>query len=114
MCRIARFFLLQRLKGSVSGDAREINNIELASDHQVFFSCKARRRLLPVQLETSPSVQPVVLSAAEYINCTVGLKCLNTAMLGARSLFLFQSNTSINVDNYSVQTEETSIHYHQQ
>jgi len=28
MCRITGIFLLQRLKGSVSGDARDFNNIE--------------------------------------------------------------------------------------
>ena len=28
MCRIASLFLLQRLKGSMSGDARDFNNIE--------------------------------------------------------------------------------------
>ena len=28
MCRIASFFLLHRLKGSMSGDARDFNNIE--------------------------------------------------------------------------------------
>jgi len=28
MCRIAYLFLLQRLKGSMSGDARDFNNIE--------------------------------------------------------------------------------------
>ena len=28
MCRIASLFLLQRLKGSVSGEARDFNNIE--------------------------------------------------------------------------------------
>ena len=28
MCRIASLFLLQRLKGSVSGDARDFNNME--------------------------------------------------------------------------------------
>ena len=33
MCRIASLFLLQRLKGSMSGDARERD----ASCHQVFF-----------------------------------------------------------------------------
>ena len=27
-CRIANFFLLQRLKGSISGDARDFNNME--------------------------------------------------------------------------------------
>ena len=28
MCRIASLFLLQRLKGSMSGDARDFNNVE--------------------------------------------------------------------------------------
>ena len=28
MCRIASLFLLQRLKGSISGDARDFNNME--------------------------------------------------------------------------------------
>ena len=28
MCRIASLFLLQRLKGSMSGDARDFNNME--------------------------------------------------------------------------------------
>jgi len=28
MCRIASVFLLQRLKGSMSGDARDFNNME--------------------------------------------------------------------------------------
>ena len=28
MCRIASLFLLQRVKGSMSGDARDLNNME--------------------------------------------------------------------------------------
>jgi len=40
ICRIAKLFLLMRLKGSMSADEREINNIGLASDHQVFFSAR--------------------------------------------------------------------------
>ena len=43
MCRIASLFLLQRLKGSISGDARFQQHRD-ASCHQVFFSYKARRR----------------------------------------------------------------------
>jgi len=43
MCRIASLFLLQRLKGSISGDARDFNNIE-TRDVINFLSCKARRR----------------------------------------------------------------------
>ena len=34
MCRIASLFLLQRLKGSMSDDARNFNNM---SCHKVFF-----------------------------------------------------------------------------
>jgi len=44
MCRIASIFLLQRLKGSMSGDARDFNNIETRAVIKFFFSCKARCR----------------------------------------------------------------------
>ena len=37
MCRIASLFLLQRLKGSMSGDARDINNIETRAVFKLFF-----------------------------------------------------------------------------
>ena len=37
MCRIASLFLLQRLNGSMSDDARDFNNIETRACHQVFF-----------------------------------------------------------------------------
>ena len=42
-CRIASIFLLQRLKKSMSGDARDFNNIETRAAIK-YFSCKARRR----------------------------------------------------------------------
>jgi len=38
MCRIASIFLLQRLKGSMSGDARDFNNTETRLVKQEFFS----------------------------------------------------------------------------
>jgi len=44
MCRTASIFLLQRLKGSMSGDARDFNNKETRAVIKFFFSCKARRR----------------------------------------------------------------------
>jgi len=44
MCRIASLLSLQRLKGSMSGDARDFNNIETRAVIKIFFSCKARRR----------------------------------------------------------------------
>ena len=37
MCRIASLFLLQRLKGSMSGDARDFNNMETRAVIKVFF-----------------------------------------------------------------------------
>ena len=43
-CRIASIFLLQRLKGSMSGDARDFYNIETRAVIMFFFSCKARCR----------------------------------------------------------------------
>jgi hypothetical protein len=43
MCPIASIFLLQRLKGSMSGDGRDLNNIETRSVINFFF-CNARRR----------------------------------------------------------------------
>ena len=41
MCRIASLFLLQKLKGSMSGNARDFSNIETRAVK--FFFCKARR-----------------------------------------------------------------------
>ena len=38
MCRIASLFLLQRLKGSMSGDARDFNNIETQAVIKFCFS----------------------------------------------------------------------------
>jgi len=40
MCRIASLLLLQRLKGSMSGDARDFNNIETRAVIRFFFSAK--------------------------------------------------------------------------
>ena len=40
MCRIASIFLLQRLKGSMSGDARDFNNMETRAVIKFFFSAR--------------------------------------------------------------------------
>ena len=37
MCRIARPFLVQRLKGSMSGDTHDLNNIETRAAIKFFF-----------------------------------------------------------------------------
>ena len=46
MCRIASLFLLRRLKGSTSGDARDFNNLETRALTNDFFPlCKAWRTM---------------------------------------------------------------------
>jgi len=53
MCRIAGLFFLQRLKGSVSGDARDFNTIETQACHQVFFlQGKAQKEIHAILRET--------------------------------------------------------------
>jgi hypothetical protein len=42
LCRIARLFVLKGLKESMSGDARDFNNIETRAIK--FFPCKERHR----------------------------------------------------------------------
>jgi len=37
VCQIGNLFLLQRLKGSMSGDARDINNMETRAVIKSFF-----------------------------------------------------------------------------
>ena len=43
MCRIASLFLLQRLKGSMSGHVRDFNNIETRAVIKFFFFFPARQ-----------------------------------------------------------------------
>jgi len=46
MCRIASLFLLQRLKGSLSGDARDFNNTEKRAVINFFFlQCKTPKEI---------------------------------------------------------------------
>jgi len=40
MCRIASIFLLQRLKGSMLGDARDFNNMETRAVIKIFFPAR--------------------------------------------------------------------------
>ena len=52
MCRIASLFLLQRLKGSMSGDARDFNNIETrAVEFYFFFLSPARQGKAPKEIQ---------------------------------------------------------------
>jgi len=40
MCRIASLFLLQKLKGSMSGDVHDFNNIEMRAIIKFFFTAR--------------------------------------------------------------------------
>ena len=42
MCRIASRFLLQRLKGSMSGDSRDFNNMGTRAAIKFFFSLQGK------------------------------------------------------------------------
>jgi hypothetical protein len=54
MCRIASLFLLQRLKERMSGDARDLNNIETRAVIKVFFFLqgKATKEIHTILIET--------------------------------------------------------------
>ena len=53
MCRIASLLLLQRLKGSISGDARDFNNIETRANIKYFFlQDKAQKKIKAILTET--------------------------------------------------------------
>jgi len=52
MCRIASLFLLQRLKGSTSGDARDFNNIETRAVNFFFMQGKAPKEIHAILTET--------------------------------------------------------------
>ena len=54
MCRIANLFLLQRLKGSMSDDARDFNNIETRAVIKFFFFLqgKAPKEIHAILTET--------------------------------------------------------------
>jgi len=52
MCRIASIFLLQRLKGSMSGDARHLNNMETRAVIKFFLQGKAPKEIHAILTET--------------------------------------------------------------
>jgi len=52
MCRIASLFLLQRLKGSRSGDARDFNNMKTRAVIIFFLQGKAPKEIHAILKET--------------------------------------------------------------
>jgi len=69
MCRIASLSLLQRAKGSISGDARVFNNIETRTVIKFFFSCKARfrRKLNAILTETLGEHAPSYATVKNWV-----------------------------------------------
>jgi len=60
MCRIARLFLLQRLKGSITGDAHDFNNIETRADINFFPPArKGPKEIYSIPKETSGEYAPL-------------------------------------------------------
>ena len=97
MCRIARLFLLQRLKGSMSGNARDFNNIETRSRtyscdfgvtwnwnnhtfHTVFNMCLfTNLTLIGFSYGVNyHHVATVVLTRIDRVPLTWSVKCQNT------------------------------------
>ena len=59
MCRIASLFLLQKLKGSMSGDASDFGNIETGAFIKFFFlHGKARKEMHAILKETLGKYAP--------------------------------------------------------
>ena len=73
MCRIASLFLLQRLKGSMSGDERNFNNTETRAVIKFFFFLhgKAPKEIHAVLIETLGKHEPLY---ATIKNWTVQFK----------------------------------------
>ena len=75
MCRIASLFLLQRLKGSMSGDARDFNNMETRDVIKfIFLQGKAPKEIHTILTETLACFLPgraKDLSAPLYVTLTV-------------------------------------------
>jgi len=71
MCRIASLFFLQKMKGSMSGDARDFNNMETRAVIKFFFSCKAPKEIHAILTETLGEHAP---SYATVKNWVVQLK----------------------------------------
>ena len=68
MCRIANLFLLQRLKGSTSGDARDFNNIEKRAVIIFFFlQGKAQKQIHAILRETLEEHAPSYATVKNWV-----------------------------------------------
>jgi len=69
MCRIASLFLLQRPKGSTSGDARNFNNIETRAVIKFFFFLqgKAPKEIHAILTETLGEHAPSYATVKNWV-----------------------------------------------
>ena len=68
MCRIASLFLLQRLKGSKSGDARDSDNIETRAVVKFFFlQGKAPKEIHAILTETLGEHAPLYATVKNWV-----------------------------------------------
>ena len=70
MCRIASLFLLQRLKGNMSGDARDFNNIETRAVIKGFFfflQGKAQKEIHAILTETLGEHAPSYVTVKNWV-----------------------------------------------
>jgi len=69
MCRIASIFLLQRLKGSMSGEARDFNNIETRAVIRLFspLQGKAPKEIHVILTETLGEHAPSYATVKNWV-----------------------------------------------
>jgi len=68
MCRIISLFLSQRLKGSMSGDARDFNNIETRAVIRSFFlQGKAQKEIHAILKETLGEHAPLYATVKNWV-----------------------------------------------
>ena len=68
MCRTTSLFLLQRLKGSMSGDARDFNNMETRAVIKFFFlQGKAPKEIHAIMTETLGEHAPSYATVKNWV-----------------------------------------------
>jgi len=68
MCQIASLFLLQKLKGSMSGDMRNFNNIEMQTVIKFFFrQDKALKEIHAILTETLGEHAPLYATVKNWV-----------------------------------------------
>ena len=69
MCRIASLFMLQRLKGSMSGEARDFNNIEKRNVTKIFFflQSKSPKEIHAILTETLREKAPSYATVKNWV-----------------------------------------------